>query len=123
MKTSVIIFVKGVIVCAMLITSAMCLGCPRSRTVKLEDGLRQVKEGKCSLVVVADGTISFQRDAFHKFQYCGDTNRIARAMPMLAEALSAASNAGHAVSFMDMRSQECNHAPAGTARQFAEPQR
>jgi hypothetical protein len=84
-----------------------CAGCAE-RTVTLDDGLKNTQEGKYSLVVVGDGLISFQIDAYHKYQYYGDAKSIAEAMPLLDNAMSVSSNSGHAVVFMDFRNNGSN---------------
>jgi len=97
-------------------------GCAE-RTVTLEDGLRNTQGGKYSLVVVADGLISFQIDAYHKYQYYGDPEQIAHAMPLLDKAMTVSSNSGHAVIFMDFRNNESNKPAHATARTLAAPGR
>ena len=97
--------------CCVSVLVILSVGCADRRTVPLDEALRKTGQGEYSLIAVADDLISFQVDSRHKYQCYASANDIATAVPLVYDALSVASNAGHRVIFMDARNTGKSNTP------------
>jgi hypothetical protein len=54
---------------AVLILSVALLGCHYDRRIEYDQAIARMKAGEFTLVVITDNMVSFQKDAWHKYQW------------------------------------------------------